>query len=110
MGTRGNRAKIAILKALDEINAPAGATQIVDHLSAMGINLRPRTVRYYLLELDTAGHTRLVSRRQGRRITDSGREELAHANVMEKVGFIDVKVDSLSYQMSFTVDSRKIQS
>jgi len=107
MGTRGDKAKIAILKALNEIGGEAGATHLVTHLAAMGVHLRPRTVRFYLIQLDKEGLTRLVSRRRGREITDLGREEIAHANVIEKVGFIDAKVDTLAYHMSFSINTRE---
>jgi repressor of nif and glnA expression len=69
----------------------------------MGVALQPRTVRFYLLQLDEEGLTELISRRKGRTITNLGREELSHANVMEKVGFVAMKVANLSYRMSFNV-------
>jgi repressor of nif and glnA expression len=101
MSTKADRTKVAILKALHEIGGAAGASRIMEQLSAEGLNLQARTVRFYLAQLDREGMTRLVSRRRGREITDRGREELAHANVAEKVGFIAAKVDTLGYQMSF---------
>jgi repressor of nif and glnA expression len=47
--------------------------------------------------------THFVSRRHGREITEKGREELTRSNVMDKVGFVAAKVDSLGYRMSFTL-------
>jgi len=72
-------------------------------LLAMGLDLQPRTIRLYLLQLDKARFTKLVSRRFGRVITDRGREELARTNVMEKLGIVAAKVDSLGYRMTFRI-------
>jgi repressor of nif and glnA expression len=49
---------MAILKALEEIGRPAGAARIRERLLASGGRLQPRTVRFYLLELDREGMTR----------------------------------------------------
>jgi repressor of nif and glnA expression len=104
MSAKRDRAKLAILKALHEAGGPAGAVRIMDRLRATGVQLQPRTIRQYLLGLDKEGLTRPVSRRRGREITDRGREEVAHANVVEKVGFVAAKVDELGYRMSFDND------
>jgi len=97
---RSERARIAILKALHEMAEPSGAAKIARRLRGMGVDLQPRTIRLYLYELDDAGLTELVSKRRGRVITSRGIDELAHANVAEKLGFIAARVDSLSYRMS----------
>lgn len=96
-------AKYAILNALQEIRGPAGAARIQERLRAAGVNLQPRTVRFYLLQLDRDGLTRPVSRRAGRELTDQGQEELIHANIAEKVRFVASKIDSLVYRMSYDV-------
>lgn len=104
---QSDRAKVAILKVLHDMNGPAGGSRITDRLLSMGLNLQPRTIRLYLLQMDREGLTRFVSRRRGREITKRGQEELAHANVIEKVGFVAAKVDTLGYQMSFSNRSGK---
>ncbi len=104
---RADKAKLVILKALSEINEPAGSPQLADRLSAMGIELQSRTIRFYLLQLDQAGLTQLVSRRRGRKITATGREQLAQANTADRVGFLTAKIDNLVYQMSFNKDTGK---
>lgn len=101
MSDRTNRAKVAILRALRELDGPAGAARIMRKLGSAGVDLQPRTIRFYLMQLDAEGMTRIVSRRQGREITEHGIEELCHANVTEKIGFIAAKVDTLGYRMSF---------
>jgi HTH-type transcriptional regulator, global nitrogen regulator NrpRI len=100
---KNDKIKVAILKALHDIDGAAGAARISEVLAGYGINLQPRTVRFYLLLLDKEGLTRFVTRRHGRELTDSGREELAHSNVMEKVGFVAAKVDTLGYRMTFNL-------
>jgi repressor of nif and glnA expression len=106
MSTRTDNAKLAILKILNELNESAGASRITERLSAMGIHLQPRTVRFYLLQMDQNGLTECVSRRKGRMITAKGRDEVSHAHVMEKVGFAGSKVDTLGYRMSYNTHSQ----
>jgi len=65
------------------------ASRIASGLLAMGMDLRPRTIRLHLLQLDELGFTRLISRRSGRAITDAGHEELTRG------------VDTLTYRMTF---------
>jgi repressor of nif and glnA expression len=96
---------LAILKVLQEMDGPAGAARIADRLLSHGIPLRPRSVRFHLLRLDREGLTRTVSRRAGRALTPRGREEVAHANVIEKVGFAASRMDSLGYRMTFRPDA-----
>jgi HTH-type transcriptional regulator, global nitrogen regulator NrpRI len=93
--------KLAILKVLQDLGTPAGAARIVQHLSSRGAHLQPRTIRFYLLQMDHEGLTKPVSRRMGREITAKGRDELAHANIIEKVGFIASRIDALGYRMTF---------
>lgn len=92
---------VAILKMLQEAQRPVGASQIALGLPSMGLDLSPRTVRLYLAELDRRGLTRLVSRRRGRTLTERGREELAKGNVIEKVGIVSSRIDSLAYRMTY---------
>jgi len=104
---RSDSSKSAILKVLNEARKPTGASQIVSALLAAGIDLQPRTVRHYLLNLDAQGFTRLVSRRMGREITARGREEVSQTNAMARMGIVAAKVDSLGYKMSFDVVAGK---
>lgn len=100
--TPSNKAiKLAILRALQEMDGPAGAARIMQNLSSEGAGLQPRTIRYYLLQMDREGLTKPVSRRMGRELTAKGRDELAHANIIDKVGFIASRIDALGYRMTF---------
>ena len=106
MSIRSDQARTAILKVLSELEGQsAGAARIAERLASSGVNLQPRTVRFYLLQLDQDGLTAFISKRKGRIITDQGREELAHANVLGKVGFVQAKVDTLGYRMSLNAES-----
>jgi hypothetical protein len=105
MARQKRQIKVEILKALHEIGGPAGALRITERLLSKGADLQPRTVRFYLLQLDREGLTRFVSRRLGRELTPRGREELAHANIIERVGFIAAKIDALVYRMTFSLES-----
>ena len=95
--------KLAILKALDGFHGPAGAARIGERLLTAGLDLQPRTVRFYLLQLDQEGLTRFVSRRTGRELTEQGRSELEHAHIIEKIGFVASRIDSLVYRMSYDI-------
>lgn len=105
MATKGIRARNAILKALSEDDAPAGAAKLEVRLRAMGVDMRPRTVRAYLLELDRQGLTELVSRRRGRLLTERGRQELTNSDAFSKLGFVAAKVDDLGYRMTYSMRS-----
>lgn len=105
MATKVDRVRNAILKALSEDDAPAGAAKLTLRLRTMGLDLRPRTVRAHLLALDQEGLTAMVSRRQGRTLTDRGRRELTNADAFSKVGFVAAKVDDLGYRMSYSTRS-----
>lgn len=93
--------KLAVLKSLNELRGAAGASKIRHQLLARGLDLQPRTVRFYLLQTDREGLTRTVSRRAGREVTDRGRQELEQANIIERVRFVAARIDSLVYQMTY---------
>ncbi len=107
MRSRTNRVRNAILNALSEEESPAGAVRLRFRLRAMGLDLQPRTVRAHLLDLDRDGFTELVSRRQGRRLTERGVRELTNSDVFSKLGFVAASVDSLGYRMSYSYRSGK---
>ena len=102
MSEKTGRIKAAILRALREFDEPAGAARLMEKLAEYGIVLQPRTIRLYLAQLDREGMTRFVSRRRGRQLTAKGIEELARTNVLDKVGFVSGKVDTLGYRMTFS--------
>ena len=107
MTAKSETTNVAMLKVLAGANGPMGASRLASALLTMGLDLRPRTIRLYLLRLDEQGFTKLISRRRGRVITERGRQELARANVINKVGMIGAKVDTLGYRMTFNPSDGK---
>lgn len=99
-----NKITIAILKILDKENKIIGSGEISKRLKLHGIDLTERSVRYHLKILDQRGLTRVFGK-EGRIITDKGREELHHALVLEKASFVISKIDSLSYLTTLDLDS-----
>jgi len=61
-----------------------------------------RTVRHYLQQMDHDGLTNNFAKR-GRMITPKGVNELGSAFVFEEVGLVAAKIDTLTYQMDFSL-------
>lgn len=101
-----NRTLLAILKILAKENKIIGSKEIAKRLKMYGINLSERTVRYHLKILDERGLTKVFGK-EGRIITEKGRQELESASTVEKVGFIINKIETLSYLSDFDIDSCK---
>ena len=104
---RSARARFAILKALDEIGASAGASKISEMVSAAGIQLQARSIRFHLLKMDKDGLTRCLAKHEGRLITESGKRVLARISGMRKVGFIASRMDELGFRMTLDVQTGK---
>ncbi len=94
-----NKILHAILAVLDTHSSVVGSRELSRQLTRHGVNLSERTVRYYLKMLDRRGYTEVFGK-EGRRITPQGREELKHAFVPEKIGFVISRIETLSYLTS----------
>jgi repressor of nif and glnA expression len=92
---------------LEDYNGPMGARLIARRLRNIGIELEEVTIRYYLKMTDERGFTRLVKRREGRIITEQGRDELKRALVSDKVGFVIDKIENLAFHTDFDFESRR---
>ncbi len=103
METKADRIIIAILRTLQDIQKPVGATVIGKKIQSFGIELSPRTVRYYLAITDNAGFTKNIGNKRGRVITPEGEKEANNAFVMNKIGLVASKIDEFSYKMNFSV-------
>lgn len=102
-----NKTMISILKVLEkEAHEIMGSREISRRLVSHGISLTERTVRYHLRILDEKGFTRVYGK-EGRKITPEGREELSHALVSEKIGFVISKIEELSFLSDFDIGSKK---
>ncbi|KPJ97833.1 MAG: hypothetical protein AMK71_12430, partial [Nitrospira bacterium SG8_35_4] len=91
---------------LDKQSHIIGAKEISRHLKLHGVDLTERTVRYHLKILDERGFTKVFGK-EGRRITQKGREELTQSHVPEKIGFVISRMESLSYMTSFDLDRQE---
>jgi repressor of nif and glnA expression len=100
------RKMIAILKILSREREPMGASYISRALKDFGIELTERAVRYHLKIMDERGLTEGRGK-QGRLITQKGREELENALVSDKVGMVITKILNLSYQTTFDIGRRE---
>jgi repressor of nif and glnA expression len=100
------RKTIAILRILGQSSEPVGARIISHKLKGHGIELTERAVRYHLKLMDERGFTQSVGR-DGRLITQLGREELGSALVSDKVGFVASKIELLAYQTDFDINKRR---
>jgi len=97
---------ISILNILHETQKPLGGTRIAQKLQEIGYDLSQRTVRYYLEKMDKNGLTQNLGKK-GRIITPKGEEEIKSAFVIDKVGFVASKIDTLTYQMDFSLRKHK---
>jgi HTH-type transcriptional regulator, global nitrogen regulator NrpRI len=100
------RKTMAILEILQEAGEPLGARAISRELALRGVDLNERTVRYHLLHLDETGFTSLVGR-SGRVLTEHGREEIESALAVDRVGFVNSRIDDLACQADFDLASRR---
>jgi repressor of nif and glnA expression len=102
-----NKTMLAILKVLDrQSDTILGSREISRHLKLHGIELTERTVRYHLRILDERGFTKVFGK-EGRMITQKGKEELSQALVSEKVGFVISKIETLSFLTNLDLENRE---
>lgn len=98
---------MSILRVLDkQPERIVGAREISRQLKMHGVELMERTVRYHLKILDERGLTKVFGK-EGRMITQKGKEELSQSLVSEKVGFIISKIETLSYLTDLDLDTQK---
>jgi repressor of nif and glnA expression len=102
------RKRLAVLDVLSAHGRPLGSSKISSILTAQGMEISERTVRLYLEELDKAGLTENLGR-CGRRITEAGMREANAARVLERVGFLSGKIDTMAYRVSFDPDRERGQ-
>ena len=92
---------VLILQILKERGEPVGARLIARRMHNSGVMLSERAVRYHLKIMDEKGLTRLVSRREGRVVTDRGVDEVSNAMVQDKVGLAISRIEILAYRTTF---------
>lgn len=102
-----NKTMLAILKVLNkQPDTILGSRELSRQLKLHGVELTERTVRYHLRILDERRFTKVFGK-EGRMITQKGREELSQALVSEKIGFVISKIETLSYLTSLDLDKNE---
>ncbi len=102
---RRERLHYEILVALQRATEPMSSAALVQCLSHLSDTLHERTLRLHLSELDELGLTASLGKR-GRVITEKGLEELRASYVLDRVGYLSTKIDSMTYSMSFDLATR----
>ncbi|MBM4136244.1 MAG: DUF128 domain-containing protein [Nitrospira sp.] len=98
---------LVILRVLDKHpDKIQGAREISRQMKILGVELTERTVRYHLRILDERGFTKVFGK-EGRMITQKGREEISYAFVSAKVGFIISKIETLSYLTNLDLETQE---
>ena len=98
------RKVLSILRVLNESEESLGARVIAQRLKKYGVELGERAVRYHLKLTDERGLTRLVGRRDGRLLTERGKEELKSALVKDKIGFAISRIELLAFRTSYDME------
>lgn len=101
------RKGLLILRILSESPEPLGARIIASRMKDSGLDLSERTVRYHLKLMDHKGLTTLIGRRDGRLITDHGRDELSNARVQDKVSLCNSRIDILAFKTTFDLSKKQ---
>lgn len=97
---------LGILKEKED-EGPVGARVIAKELSKRGFKIGERAVRYHLKLLDEKGFTEKAGSLEGRILTGEGKEEIKHALVGKRVGFVIGKIEELIYKMSYDLKTGK---
>jgi HTH-type transcriptional regulator, global nitrogen regulator NrpRI len=100
MKDRVEKKRLAILRVLQASRGPLSSQKITEILNTSGVDISERTVRFHLQYLDQEGLTRYMDR-QGRIITELGKDEVDNARAFERVGFLADRIDQMSYAMDF---------
>lgn len=100
------RKVISIIRILNDTSEPLGARIIAHRLKDYGVELGERAVRYHLKLMDERGLTKLVGR-DGRLLTEHGKEELKSALVKDKVGLAISKIELLAFRTDFDFERRR---
>jgi repressor of nif and glnA expression len=98
---------MSILKVLESHRDEViGSRELSRQLKQHGVELTERTIRYHMKIMDERGLTQVFGK-EGRKITEKGLDELSNAMVSDRVGFIISKIETLSYQTVFDIDTQR---
>jgi len=104
MPNKKMRLRHAILSVLQDAGTPLSSARISEELNDRGIDISERTVRLYLQAMQDEGLTERSSRRR-HRITKQGVHEVSSSLTIERVGFLSARIDQMTFQMDFDMDS-----
>ena len=99
MDTDLDRRTYDLLRLVDR-HGPIGSIQLVELMQLRGYDIKDRTIRLTLSELDSIGFTEKVPGK-GRRLTDSGRTELEQGNVSGRLEQIRARIATLTSRVSY---------
>jgi repressor of nif and glnA expression len=98
------RKELLILDVLKNSEAPLTSGKIAEELSSLGYEMSERSVRLYLQSMDRDGLT-TGNGKKGHQITEIGLSEVDSSKIFEKVGFLSAKIDRMTYQMNFDLNT-----
>ncbi len=104
MVERARKKELMILDVLKNSRVPLSSGRIAEELLLLGHEVSERTVRLYLQGMSQDGLTASNGKR-GHQITEFGLNELDSSKVFEKVGFLSAKIDRMTYQMNFDLNT-----
>src|SRR5690606_25692603 len=104
MQEKQKRIRRIILNVLRDADKPLSSIRINEDLLSRGVDIRERTVRFYLQSMDEDGLTE-KSNRRCHRITSRGIQEVESSQTMERVGFLSARIDQMTYRMGFDLAS-----
>lgn len=90
----------SILRVLADAGGPLQSGEVAEELASLGIELKPRMVRYYLQLTDERGWT-LNRGRSGRLLTVVGRQQLRGAVTPERISYVSSRIEDMVYQLAF---------
>jgi hypothetical protein len=95
-----------ILKIIASAKNPVGSKEIARQLAEYGMETTERTVRHYLQQMTEQGLLKSFWK-EGRLITEKGRQELENQMVQDKIGLVSSKIEALSYLMDYDLNNKK---
>ncbi|WP_336037083.1 NrpR regulatory domain-containing protein [Halobacterium yunchengense] len=99
MDTDLDRRTYDLLRLVDE-HGPIGSIQLVELMQLRGYDIKDRTIRLKLSELDGLGLTEKVPGK-GRRLTEQGRMELKQGDVDGRLEHIRARIATLTSRVSY---------
>ena len=101
-----DRTEYEILLILDRKNRAVTSGEIEEELQKIGIGITRRRIIQYLEILDDKGFSENLGR-DGRKITDAGREEVKKALVRTKLNCVIDSTIRLATEMTFDLDRQR---